>query len=346
MMETYSKYIHGELISYSNSISSKNTFPFSFFNNKLISQQINIFEQSIEDGTHLATKQLSTLDQTPIYAKIKNTTFAKFTIPIFNNQNFSRFELARKLYFRQFPEGIYSINVLTDKPFYSSTKENTSFIDSHPPKCKKITNTYYCPSQLLINNRTTCLFSLNRNLINESLSKCEVKTRKIKSAISTAANKIYYAFSKSKQFIGQLANFNKTHFTIKGIGSIDIKDFITVAIGAKTIQRSNEPERKITETTFDWGKFLSENIANYLRSDQESILGRITQRKLNKSFMTKSFNLSNFQYITPIVLITYSVILLPILGGYFIIAHIIKYNDNKNKRKMRRMTPFPPITTP
>jgi len=346
MMETYSKYIHGELISYSNSISSKHTFPFSFFNNKLISQQINIFEQSIENGTHLATRELITLNQNPKYAKIRNTTFAKFTIPIFNSQSFSRFELARKLYFRQFPEGIYSINVLTDKPFYSSTKENTSFIDNYPPKCRKIENNYYCPSQLLINNRTTCLSSLNKNLVNESLSKCEIRTSKIKSAISTVANTIYYAFSKSKQFIGQLANLNKTHLTIKGIGAIDIKDFITVAIGARTIQKSNEPERKITETIFNWGEFLSENMANYLKNDQESILGRITQRKLNKSFLTKSLDLSNFQYITPIILITYSIILLPILGGYFIIAYIIKYNNDKNKMKIRRMTPFPPITTP
>ena len=330
---------------YLNSFTANNEFPMSYFDLHQISNQLEIFEKQMENTTHLATKHLPIILQNPSYAKIRNTTFAKFQIPIVNDEIFTRHELARKSYFRQYPKGKYSIEILNPKPFYISQNKNTSFEDDPKPLCRKLKGTYYCPSKLLLKNTTTCLQSMSKNLVKESSLLCKIKTRKIKNAFTTIANKLYYAVSKSRKIIGQFADMNKTHLTLQGIGSVDIKDFARILIGNKIINHITTEERHIKETPFNWGKFLSESMADYLATEPESLIHRISYKNLKSDFLTKSYNLTNFMYITPIVLITYSTILLPVLGGYFIASYISKKQKVKKERKMRRLTPFPQLKT-
>ena len=105
MVRTYSIYVHQELMGYLNSFTANNEFPMSYFDLHQISNQLEIFEKQMENTTHLATKHLPIILQNPSYAKIRNTTFAKFQIPIVNDEIFTRHELARKSYFRQYPKG-------------------------------------------------------------------------------------------------------------------------------------------------------------------------------------------------------------------------------------------------
>ena len=345
MVKTYSIFIHQELMGYLNSFTANNGFPISFFNLHRISNQLEIFERQMSNTTHLAIKHLPTILINPSYARIKNTTFAKFEIPIVNNETFTRQELARKSYFKQYPKGKYSIQIMNPKPFYTSQNGNTSFEDEPKPLCRKLKDTYYCPSKLLLKNTTNCLQSMSKNLINESSLLCNIKTRKIQNAFATIANKLYYAVSKSKQIIGQFANMNKTHLTLQGIGSVNIKDFARILIGNKIINHIATDKRHIKETNFNWGELLSETMAEYLTQEPESLIRRISQRNLKSDSLTKSYNLENLMYITPIVIITYSTVLLPVLGGYIIATYLSKKQKEKKERKMRRLTPFPQLNS-